>query len=550
MIHYFPQNIEIDLPEDFTNPFRYFPHSLVKEAARIVIEEIETSDYLKSIFSEGKMAGILIIKDKDGNIGYLRGYSGNVGGRNDIEGFVPPIFNLLDPEGGFKKGEHELNELNTLIRQHEKGPLLTSLQQQMDSFRQQMNNEISRLKISMSEAKAKREALRKETEDPTVLDELIKESQFQKAQLHRIKIEWKNRILAIEQQIISLKNEISNLKRLRAEKSESLQQWIFQQYIVSNACGERSSIADIFSKAGLTPPGGTGECAAPKLLEYAYRHQLQPIAMGEFWVGRSPETAVRTHGLFYPSCTSKCGPLLGYMTKGLEISETDSTSKQPKTPVIIHEDKHLIAASKPSGMPSVPGLDGRESLQEWLNEHLGYKVLPVHRIDMDTSGIILFAKDEDTAASLRRQFEEHSIKKTYRALLMPYPDNDFAISQKLIPGSTGIISLALSPDYDERPRQKVDNINGKEGITEYKVVNIHPDGHIDIEYHPVTGRTHQLRVHSAHHLGLGHPIEGDMLYGGGTGRRLCLHAQSINFTHPQSKESITLKSDINAWYNA
>ena len=547
MIHYFPQDIQIELPEDFTNPFRYSPHSLVRTAANIVIKEIEASAYLKGIFSEGKMAGILIVKDKEGNIGYLRGYSGNVGGRNDIDGFVPPIFNLLDPEGAFKKGEQELNELNSLIRQHENDPRLDSLQQQMDSFRQQMEEELNRMKASMSEAKAKREALRKEAVNQTLLDELIKESQFQKAQLHRTKLEWKNRIHDIEQQICSLKTEIANLKRLRAEKSEALQQWIFQQYIVSNACGEHASIADIFKKDGLTPPGGTGECAAPKMLEYAYRHQLQPLAMGEFWVGKSPETAVRTHSLFYPSCTSKCGPLLGYMTKGLKISQAQTTTEEP---VIIHEDKQLLAVSKPSGMPSVPGLDGRESLLEWLNAHLGYNVYPVHRIDMDTSGIILFAKEEDSAVSLRKQFEEHSIKKTYRALLMPYTDNDFAISQKLTPGSADTITLGLSPDYDERPRQKVDNINGKEGITEYKVLNILPEGYIDIVYHPVTGRTHQLRVHSAHSLGLGHPIKGDMLYGGGTGSRLCLHAQSISFTHPHSNENITIKSDINAWYNA
>jgi tRNA pseudouridine32 synthase/23S rRNA pseudouridine746 synthase len=315
--------------------------------------------------------------------------------------------------------------------------------------------------------------------------------------------------------------------------SESLQDWIFRQYIVHNASGESASISDLFSDCGLVPPGGTGECAAPKLLEYAYRNNIQPLAMGEFWYGRSPQTAVRTHGHFYPSCTSKCGPLLGYMMKGLECIET--SGRLHAQPAVIYQDRDIIVAEKPSGMPSVPGLDGRESLQEWIGD-----CIPVHRLDMDTSGVIIFARNEQAAVNLRRQFEEHSIRKTYIAR---------ASGNSTIPLRTsGTIDLPLSPDYDERPRQKVDFQQGKEAHTDYKVADINPDGTLDLLLYPHTGRTHQLRVHCAHNLGLGLPILGDRLYGSASvtsnaDTRLHLHALSITFRHPATEEVLTFSSD-------
>jgi tRNA pseudouridine32 synthase/23S rRNA pseudouridine746 synthase len=250
--------------------------------------------------------------------------------------------------------------------------------------------------------------------------------------------------------------------------------------------------------------------------------------MGEFWYGKSPETAVRTHGHFYPSCTSKCGPLLGFMLKGLRIHKEGPQEDQ--SPSIIHDDESLIVVEKPAGMPSVPGLDGRQSLQEWLGERYE-EIHAVHRLDMDTSGVMLFAKTQAAAIDLRRQFEEHSVCKTYRARLS-------ACKSTLSKGNMGIIELSLSPDYDERPRQKVDPKHGKPAVTGYEVIEINEDGTIEISFHPVTGRTHQLRVHSAHTLGLGCPIVGDMLYGGDISTRLHLHAYEIQFRHPSDGKSV------------
>ena len=549
MIHLFPKDTTIDLPEEFTNPFRYYPHRLVITAADIVIENIRRSDLYTS-FSEGKMIGILIVRDTSGNIGYICGYSGNVGGQNNIDGFVPPIYDLLNPDGYFKKGEQELNQLNISIKRQESSQETLYLKQQISKYKADMETEISKMKSAIAEAKKAREILRNETHDPVVLEALTKESQFQKAQLHRLKVEWKEKINEIQLKLQSIENEIRQNKRLRAEKSEALQKWIFSQYVVSNAEREQASIAEIFEKEGLTPPGGTGECAAPKLLNYVYQHNLTPIAMGEFWFGQSPDTAVRTHGHFYPSCTSKCGPLLSYMTKGLKVADPFKSTSALNEPTIVYEDSYIIALSKPSGMPSVPGLDGKESLLEWLNHKFGTSLHAVHRLDMDTSGIILFAKDESTATNLRKQFEDHSIRKTYRARLGSGKTTETNVPQTFRMENICKISLPLSPDYDERPRQKVDPIRGKEAITEYKVLNISPDGYIDIEFYPITGRTHQLRVHAAHTLGLGHPIVGDMLYGGSISQRLFLHARSIVFTHPHTKKTIMLETDSNSWYEA
>ena len=327
------------------------------------------------------------------------------------------------------------------------------------------------------------------------------------------------------------------------------------------------------------PPGGTGDCAAPKLLNHAYRNGMTPLAMGEFWYGRSPSTAVRTHGHFYPSCTSKCGPLLNYMLRGTAVigwghmkrtchprlggacrtagggpwnvphPMTAGNTPDPHMAKVVYEDADIVAVCKPSGMPSVPGLDGRESLQELLQKELQTPVIAVHRLDMDTSGLIVFAKNHQAESCLKKQFEEHTVRKTYLARLCPSDSHRFCHEvPHLKPGDKGKIELPLSPAYDERPRQKVDITQGKAALTEYEVLTVNGDGTTDILFHPHTGRTHQLRVHSAHILGFGRPILGDLLYGGCGSiwaedreyARLHLHACSITFRHPSTGESLTL----------
>lgn len=505
-----------------TDPFRYFPHPLVRQAAEEVIRRISGSKTLSEAFSEGKMLGILITNESP--FTYIAAFSGNVGGKSHIEGFVPPIFDLTVPGGYFKLKEAEITEINDKIKNLESSNRLHDLNISLLALEKERDEEISFFRYRMGINKKKRDELRNETSDPSQLAMLIKESQQEKAELRRAKIRWEERICQIKNEREKYFALITDLKAQRAIMSDELQKWIFNQYVVHNALGEEKSIYEIFNSQGMTPPGGTGECAAPKLLEYAYRKGMTPIAMGEFWYGQSPQTAVRTHGHFYPSCTSKCGPLLGFMLKGLYI---DSSYRTPDDPKIIFEDDYIVVASKPSGMPSVPGLDGKRSLLEWLKTNTGSGIISVHRLDMDTSGVMVFAKDAVTAVAIQKQFENHTIRKTYMARLSPAKEG-----RPLKEGETGCIELPLNPDYDERPRQKVDMLNGKASLTEYEICKIHSDGSTDIMFYPKTGRTHQLRVHSAHTLGLGRPILGDMLYGGAFSERLHLHAYKLSFQHP------------------
>ena len=610
----FPKEMEDAGLEDngFTDPFRYVPDPRVLQAGRIVISRLAEwasmpegtpEKTIERSFAEGKMLGVLICRT-----GFLAAFSGTVKGPDgsvtaSVDGFVPPIIDLTDEQGYFKINEAAITRLNKELKILSSSPAYNAIKTELINAQATRDAEIEALQDQIRLAKIQRDKIRNESTDPSKLDGLIRESQFQKAELKRCKDRWKDRIYEIENQISEFEATIRDLKARRAEQSDALQKWIFENAIVHNGAGESLSIWEIFSCGGLTPPGGTGDCAAPKLLNYAFAHGLEPLAMGEFWYGASPDTAVRTHGHFYPSCTSKCGPLLGYMMKGLRhpirsgaTERSGMTDTSLPTPICnLYEDESIIVVEKPSGMPSVPGLDGRNSLQELLTSQSN-EIHAVHRLDMDTSGVMVFAKTSEAAVNLRRQFEDHTVRKTYMAkvspdteipsvkrlaetVLPPWPQGvvsdqqtalwAFAASrcqqweglslhtvlrEESTVSRKGTIDLPLAPDYDERPRQKVDFNQGKEAHTEYEVVCNNQNGTSDLLLYPHTGRTHQLRVHCAHHLGLGRPIVGDLLYGGYSvfdnkasepahPARLCLHALSITFRHPLTAEELTFTSE-------
>ena len=562
----FPEAAGVSM-DGFTNPFRYIPDSLVMRAGQIVIDRLNEwsalpdGTHLREIersFAEGKMLGVLVCAtassdDSTGNseIGFIAGFSGSVRGGDGlatctVEGFVPPIIDLTCPDGYFKKEEAEISRLNKELDSLTSSDEFSQLKLELKRAEAERDAELEGLQTQIRQSKVQREEIRKNTTDPAILEELIRESQFQKAELKRAKDRWKEIIAEISARLIDIEDRISEIKADRSSRSDALQKWIFENAAVINANGECLSIWEVFSKDDLIPPGGTGDCAAPKLLNYAYQHGLTPLAMGEFWYGKSPDTAVRTHGHFYPSCTSKCGPLLCFMMRGLDIcTEADTTchhSEEGQTSGLkhIYEDESIIIIEKPSGMPSVAGLDGRISALEILGEQYH----AVHRLDMDTSGVMIFAKTAEAAVNLRKQFEEHTVRKIHRARISKA---DSGISAETI--TAGSIDLPLSPDYDERPRQKVDFIQGKSAHTDYEVVSNNPDGTSDILLYPQTGRTHQLRVHCSHHLGLKRPILGDLLYGSHSvnsasdqTQRLCLHALSITFIHPTSETELTFTS--------
>lgn len=333
------------------------------------------------------------------------------------------------------------------------------------------------------------------------------------------------------------------------EESRRLQEWLFEQYKVLNAKGEESTILKIFSDTGLVPPGGTGDCAAPKMLQYAFRRGMKPLAMGEFWYGASPVREIRRHGCFYPSCTGKCGPLLGYMLQGLDVEpnplESDSLWSIEE-PFIRFEDSDIVVVDKPAGMLAVPGRNARKSLQDWLSEYCETEVFACHRLDMDTSGLMVFAKNREAQTALQRQFEERSVQKSYLTILCPNERLNTPAE-----GDSGTIRLPLMLDYYDRPRQMVDFDKGKMAVTGYRIVRTFDDGCIEVLFTPLTGRTHQLRVHAAHHLGLDRPIAGDRLYGGYLPdvprccERLMLHASTLTFRHPGTFATMSFSSGFN-----
>lgn len=322
----------------------------------------------------------------------------------------------------------------------------------------------------------------------------------------------------------------------RKAASAELQDYLFEHYRVLNALGEEKSIKEVFAMRGLVPPGGTGECAAPKLLQWAYSQGLKPIAMGEFWYGASPRTEVRQSGSFYPSCMGKCGPLLSYMLQGLEVEANPLDKKYCGTqPEVMFCDEDIIVVNKPSGMLSVPGRTEADSLLDWLRARYGDEVESCHRLDMDTSGVMVYARHLEAKKALEAQFAAGEVKKCYRARLCSAPKAFKKLAE-------GTIDLPLMLDYYDRPRQIVDFKQGKRAVTDYKIEQILPNGEVEVLFYPRTGRSHQLRVHAAHHLGLGRPIKGDKLYGDPSADRLHLHAESICFKHPGNGEIIIFET--------
>ena len=346
-----------------------------------------------------------------------------------------------------------------------------------------------------------------------------------------------------QEHIISLTSHLSSL--ISKQMSQNLQEWLFHQYQLLNARGEVKDLVDIwqdyYDRPKLRqkfplPPGGTGDCCAPKLLQYAYQHGLKPVCMAEFWWGESTKMELRQHLNYYPACRGKCKPILTWMLQGLEVDpDPEMLSFQKMDIPVAYEDEWLLVVDKPSGMLSVPGRVSEYSVETVMQERYpGCKV--AHRLDMGTSGLLIIAKTPDVYRALQEQFVKHQVKKKYLAVLEDH--STFHIPHSTFP-TKGRIELPLRPDPMNRPRQIVDMEHGKRAVTDYEFLTSNL-----VALYPQTGRTHQLRIHCAHPDGLGRPIVGDELYGFGKANsqkqsansRLMLHAAEIWFTHPITGE--------------
>jgi len=535
----------IDLPQQFTYPFYYSPHPLSLIACQELQEYLKNQTDFKHNFGFdendkslqiGKMFGVLVVKNQAGKLGYLAAFSGKLADENHHERFVPPVFDLLEKDNFFRIGEVEVNDLTLKIQALENEESYLQLKANLANFKQEIEAEIGLKKQALKVSKKQRDEKRalakttlNEAEQLLLIERLKTESIREQLQVKDFIREINLKYAEIEELFLKKEHVIVQLKEERATKSSSLQKEIFERYTFLNQAQKTKSLLAIFSKTVFqTPPAGAGECAAPKLLQYAFLKHLQPICMAEFWWGKSPSSEVRLHGQYYPACRGKCEPILAHMLEGISLEKNPMLEQASVKEIpVIYEDDYFLIVNKPPEFLSVPGKELKDSVYERMRLKYPHASGPllVHRLDMSTSGLLLIAKSEETYKHLQSQFIRRIVKKSYVALLD-------GIVNKL----EGEISLPLRVDLEDRPKQLVCYEHGKNAYTKYKILGIE-NGKTRIQFFPITGRTHQLRVHAAHHLGLNCPIVGDDLYGT-KGERLCLHAQWIQFKHPITKEVI------------
>lgn len=533
------EDVDVDeLPKEFTYPFNYQPHPLALKAAEKLQQYLMERDWGHNFGFDkdqdgkptGKMFGVLVV-EKNGKTGYLWGFSGRLAGTPIHDDFVPPVFNILDENSFYRKGEKHLSALNEKVEVLLNSAEYLAIKKQVIATKGQFEKDLVILKSKQSDQKKLRKKLREQASDE-ILAELNQESMQAHFELKEFKKNWQSVIAKLDNELSEYERVISEAKAERKNFSNGLQQQIFAAFSFRNAQGKSQDLNDIFGKLDAPIPSGAGECSAPKLLQFAYIHNLKPIAMAEFWWGSPPQNIIRKHGHFYPACKSKCKPILGHMLQGLNVAPNPLEEDHKEYFLeVIYEDEDLLAVNKPEGLLSVPGKTNRASVLSIIQSQVQELEGPiiVHRLDMSTSGIMLLAKNTASYHHLQQQFADKTVRKKYLAIL-----------DDVLKATSGTISLPLRVDLDNRPQQMVCYEHGKEAITNYEFIE-RKGKRSKVAFYPVTGRTHQLRVHSAHPKGLNMPIVGDDLYGK-IDKRLMLHAQEITFIHPTSQKVMKLKT--------
>ena len=541
---------KIKLPPKFTFPFYYEPHPLCKIAVNELQEYLKTQtdfdhnfglDASKKGLPIGKMFGVLVVQNKQNGIGYVAAFSGKLADKSLPEKFVPPVFNMRTEGSFYIKGETEIDKINSQLGALKSNEQYLTLKKSAKKLHKTISESLENQRKKMKAAKIERKLSKKnavailgDLEYKTLTKKLMQESyndQFLYKELHEY---YDSKIKKNGKELTVLEDKITALKKERKEKSNFLQQTLFSKYAFLNQQKELKNLLDIFDNPTIKPPAGSGECSAPKLLQFAFANDLKPIAMAEFWWGISPNSAIRKHKNYYPACQGRCKPILTHMLNGIKMDDNllleNLAEKQELR--IIYEDDVLVAVNKPTEFLSVPGKEINDSVYTRIKEKYPDATGPliVHRLDMSTSGILLLTKTKEANKVLQSQFINRTIKKRYIALL----DGNLV-------KNNGTIKLPLRVDLDDRPKQLVDFENGKNAETNWEIIK-RENGKTRVYFYPITGRTHQLRVHAAHKYGLNTPIVGDDLYGNKT-NRLHLHAEFIEFLHPSTNEKMSFRVD-------
>ncbi|MGE5659542.1 MAG: pseudouridine synthase [Actinomycetota bacterium] len=510
------------------------PRTQISEAiARGLMQQLAAND---DYSHEGKMYGILLVELPDGTQRVLKAFSGLLKGCSCVAGWVPPIPG---------RDQVALAEAHTLAELERLKQELIALQQlperqQYETLVCEFEQQRQLMSLQHRESKQQRLAKRQLYSETltgvalaTALEQLDSESRWQGIERRQLKRQQTMKLQPLQQLIAAADAKMRALKQQRQELSRQLQTQMHAAYSLTNFSGESRSLQQLLP-SGL--PTGTGDCCAPKLLHYAAIQGLKPLAMAEFWWGPPSANQDKIPGEFYGACVERCQPLMGFLLSGLPQRTEHSNSYDPlATLPILYEDRWLIAVNKPAGLLSVPGRyrDRQDSVLSRLRHELpdGMALMAVHRLDQETSGILLLARDRQTYRQVTQQFQQRQVRKVYEAVL-----------SGLVAPEQGEINLPLWGDPMLRPSQQVDEQRGKPSVT-YFWVMARAEGYTRVELVPLTGRTHQLRVHAADRRGLGIPILGDRLYGcQAAATRLHLHARELHFEHPQFGETVHLQA--------
>jgi tRNA pseudouridine32 synthase/23S rRNA pseudouridine746 synthase len=542
--HFTSDISQYQLPEKFTYPFHYQTHALALVASKELQQKLKKCHPVDSE-QQGRMYGVLIVKDIHGSLGYLSALSGNanesLGDDNSVINFVPTIHQAYEQNAFEKIQQVEINEISHTIIRLAANTDISKLTILLENEVTKSDEEIQYLQQQMRENKKARKEKRAwlnstdlpEDEHRDISIALSRASVTDKKALQVLKLHHQKDIGLTSGKLQQLTDEIESLKKIRKKRSAKLQKHFFKQYQILNCKGERKDLIELFADTiAQKPPAGSGDCAAPKMLQYAFEHKLIPLCMAEFWWGIQPKSEIRKHQHFYPACQSKCQPILSHMLSGMKVDENPLLIN-PAEGIdleIIFQDEHVVVVNKPAGLLSVPGKSIKDSVYTRIKAQFPQATgsLIIHRLDMATSGLLMLALNERAHKHLQQQFLDKKVSKRYVATI-----------EGKLEHTAGKICLPLRGDFDDRPKQMVCHEYGKYAETHWQLIE-QIDNTSKLFLYPITGRTHQLRMHCAHPDGLNAPIIGDGLYGV-SANRLHLHAQQLSFCHPVTKEKLTFE---------